>query len=297
MTAKGKPPLEEWDMSSEDNRGFHEAADIFPAMSDDEFELFKKDIAENGLQTPIVTLPDGRIIDGRHRWRACMETRTKPRYQVHSGNPWAYVISANLHRRHLSSSQRAMVAARIAVRPAGGARPGAGRQIPETAFEGLPPTQGQTTELLGIGHTSITKARRVVNTGIPELASLVDDGRVKVETAARIAAMNEDTQREFVKRVQDGEKPTSITPAGRNHSQGRNKTVIKQTSVTVFTKINADSLSSGLFGIEMSFKDVATIDKAVTPDLAKRLISQLRSTKAVLNRIGRLLHEIAEDEE
>src|SRR6266536_1314394 len=113
-------PREEWDFTGEENKGFHEAADIFPEMAPEEFEAFKADIAENGLQTPIVTIPDGRIIDGRHRWRACMETKTKPRYIVYRGNPWNYVISANLHRRHLNSSQRAMVVARIADRPRGG---------------------------------------------------------------------------------------------------------------------------------------------------------------------------------
>lgn len=289
---KGKDKLHEWDLSSEENRGFHEAADIFPAMSDEEFEAFKKDIAENGLQTPIVTLPDGNIIDGRHRWRACMETHTDPRYQVHNGNPWVYVISANLHRRHLSSSQRAMVAARIAVRT-----PGNRSKMLETVFteSNLPPTQGQATEMLGVGHTSITKARRVMRTGIPELAAVVDDGSVRVETAARVAGMDEDTQREFVKRVKDGERPTDISPIGRGHTQGRNKTVIKQTPMTTFTKINADNLSSGLVGIEMSFRSVATLDEAVTPSRAKQLLSQLRSAKAVLNRLGRLLQARVEE--
>lgn len=292
MTPKGKAKLQEWDLSSEENRGFHEAADIFPEMTDEEFEAFKKDIATNGLQAPIVTLPDGKIIDGRHRWRACMETKTPPRYQIHTGNPWTYVISANLHRRHLTSSQRAMVAARIAIRP-----PGNRSKMPETASTqgGLPPSQAEATQLLGVGHTLITKARRVTKSGIPELAAIVDDGTVRVETASRIAAMDEDTQREFVKRVHDGEKPTTISPTGRGHSQGRNKQLIKQTSVTLLSKINADSLSSGLFGIEMAFKSVTTVDKAVTPDTARRLISQLRSTKVVLNRLGRLLHVVAED--
>src|SRR6266498_3886262 len=122
--SKRRQRLREWDLISGQNSGFHRAADIFPQMSDAEFAALKEDIAANGLQSPIMTDPDGKIIDGRHRWRACMETKTEPRYQVYRGNPWVYVVSANLHRRHLTDGQRAMVAARLARRASGVRGPG-----------------------------------------------------------------------------------------------------------------------------------------------------------------------------
>lgn len=287
-------PLKEWDFASDENRGFHEAADIFPRMTDDEFESFKKDIAENGLQTAIVTIPNGQIIDGRHRWRACMETHTQPRYQVYQGNPWTYVISANLHRRHLNTSQRAMVVARIADRKPGLRNQSAPRN--RGADHHLPPTQGQAAEMLNIGLSSVTDARRVTKMGTPELRELVDDGLAAVSTAARVSGMSQDIQREFVQRVRNGEKPTDVArvpievPAHPANGHKR-----KPVPVTMFTRINADALSSGLIGIEMAFKDVTSIDDAVTADLAKTLGGQIKTTKTVLNRLQKLLAEAADE--
>jgi hypothetical protein len=282
-------PLKEWDFASEDNRGFHEAADIFPRMTDEEFQAFKQDIAENGLQTAIVTIPDGQIIDGRHRWRACMETHTQPRYQVYHGNPWTYVISANLHRRHLNTSQRAMVVARIADRKPGLRNQAAPRK---RGADHLPPTQGQAAELLNIGLSSVTDARRVMRRGTPELRELVDDGLAAVSTAARVSGMDQDIQREFVNRVRGGERPTDVARVPIEIPPPAIKR--KLVPVTTFTGANADALSSGLIGIHMAFKDVTSIDTDVSSTLAKTLGGQIKTTKTVLNRLQKLLAEVTE---
>lgn len=285
-------PLQEWDFAGAENPGFHPAADIFPAMSEDEFEAFKQDVNENGLQTPIVTIPDGRIIDGRHRWRACMATKTQPRYIVYRGNPWNYVISANLHRRHLNASQRAMVVARIANTVPGWN----GSSLPRKRGEDvphLPPTQGQAAEMLNVGRSSVTDARRVVKRGLPELQATVDEGLVRVGTAARLSGMDEDTQRAFIARVRSGERPTEAAPIeGTDYTHGRSKRVLKHPSVTIFTKLNAENLSSGLFGIEHAFQDVTSVDEAVTPEMARQLGAQIKQTKTVLNRLGKLLQAL-----
>ena len=94
----------------------HKAAELFPTMGDDEYESFKRDIKENGLIEPICLHPeDGSIIDGRNRYRACMELGIEPRFRTWDGSSslTAFVISANLHRRHLTSNQRAAMAVRL----------------------------------------------------------------------------------------------------------------------------------------------------------------------------------------
>ena len=90
---------------------FHPAANLFPLMDGDEFAALLADIAEHGQRDAIV-LHDGAILDGRNRYRACCELGVKPltREWDGKGSPTAYVISENLYRRHLSSSQRAVVA-------------------------------------------------------------------------------------------------------------------------------------------------------------------------------------------
>ena len=75
------------------------------------------ELAENigihGQALPII-VHDGMILDGRNRWRACEMAGITPRTAAWDGvwgSPTLYVLSINLHRRHLSESQRAMAAA------------------------------------------------------------------------------------------------------------------------------------------------------------------------------------------
>jgi ParB-like chromosome segregation protein Spo0J len=92
----------------------HSLADIFPPMSESELASLVADVSTNGLVEPIVLL-DGQILDGRNRYSACKLTHVEPRFADFVGDdPLAFVISANLHRRHLSESQRAVVGARLA---------------------------------------------------------------------------------------------------------------------------------------------------------------------------------------
>jgi len=92
---------------------FHELCCIFPRCTDEELQLLVSDIRENGLQTPI-TLYEGKILDGRNRYLACQMLNIEPDYVEFDGkDPLPFVVSRNLCRRHLSESQRAMVAAAI----------------------------------------------------------------------------------------------------------------------------------------------------------------------------------------
>jgi ParB-like chromosome segregation protein Spo0J len=59
---------------------FHPVADLFPLMTDDEYEKLKADIKANGLLVVIWAFK-GMIIDGRNRYRACLELSIEPRFQ------------------------------------------------------------------------------------------------------------------------------------------------------------------------------------------------------------------------
>jgi len=90
----------------------HEIAALFPEMSPDDYAALRGDIAERGLQEPI-WLYDGQIIDGRHRYWACREVGRKPRFRTWTGGSslTEFVVSLNLHRRHLNAAQKAVLAA------------------------------------------------------------------------------------------------------------------------------------------------------------------------------------------
>lgn len=91
---------------------FHAVAAIFPDMPEPEYQALKDDIENNGLHEPI-WLYENKIIDGRHRYRACTELgrKTDCRNWNGKGSAVDFVISMNLKRRHLTASQRAMAAA------------------------------------------------------------------------------------------------------------------------------------------------------------------------------------------
>ena len=89
---------------------YHPISTIFPLMEGEALDKLTQDIAENGLREPIVLL-DGKILDGRNRYLACQKAAIKPEFTTYCGDsPLRYVLSLNLRRRHLTSSELSTVA-------------------------------------------------------------------------------------------------------------------------------------------------------------------------------------------
>jgi predicted transcriptional regulator len=101
---------------------FHPLADRFPLMENDDLIKLDNDIRANGLREPI-TLYEGKILDGRNRYLAskmlrCGFMRTHFRELLCDKDPMAFVISANIHRRHLTAEKkRELLATLIKIDP------------------------------------------------------------------------------------------------------------------------------------------------------------------------------------
>src|SRR4249919_1102521 len=83
----------------------HPLADMFPPMGDAEFRELAADIKQHGLRERIVTFED-KVIDGRHRARACAEVGVRPEYHPFQGEAKDvvdFIVSANMRRRHLTA--------------------------------------------------------------------------------------------------------------------------------------------------------------------------------------------------
>lgn len=87
----------------------HPLSAAFPAMSADDFSALVEDIKTNGQREPIMVL-DGMVLDGWHRYSACEQLGIKAQTFTFPADkdPVAFVKSHNLHRRHLTASQRAL---------------------------------------------------------------------------------------------------------------------------------------------------------------------------------------------
>lgn len=161
----------------------HPAADAFPWVTPEEIEALAADIRTNGLADEILRLPDTRIIDGRNRELACLVAGVKPRYvteDLDEDRILAVVISRNIHRRNLTVSQRAMIAAELV-----NMRPG-DNQYKRCGNVATPQNLQNVGEKLDVSKRTVTSAVAVKNKA-PELVEPIKAGKLDVHTAAKAA--------------------------------------------------------------------------------------------------------------
>jgi len=129
----------------------HPIADLFPMFGELELDNLAADIRDNGLKEAITTF-EGKILDGRNRFAACLVAKVEPRMKEYSGkDPLGFVLSKNLHRRHLSTKERAEIAAKIATMKRGG------NQRNKASNEALL-SQQAAAEALKVSRSSVQRA-------------------------------------------------------------------------------------------------------------------------------------------
>ena len=167
---------------------YHEVTDIFPMMSEEEFKALTEDIRANGQREPIWTY-QGKIIDGRNRYSAILrlqeqKVNIEPTFREWDGQGSlvAFVVSLNLHRRHLDVSQRAMVAATLANQKRGGDR---GNQHTGGKAQICAMPQEEAASLLNVSRRAVQSAAKVQQHGDKELITAVQSGEVTVSAAAK----------------------------------------------------------------------------------------------------------------
>lgn len=207
-------------MAEANGTPFHEAANIFP-LDDDNIDSLAADIKANGLQVP-VEICDGKIIDGRRRSMACRLVGVKPvTKQVSPDDPVAYVLSLNLHRRHLTPSQKSMVAARARDRYDKQAKERMTKGTKSDPMENLP--QGSARDAagkaVGVSGKSVDYASKVLRHGTKSLIAAVDEGRMAVSTAAIHAADPPDEQDRVTSQPKRKRSYVSISEAAASAKQ------------------------------------------------------------------------------
>ena len=174
----------------------HPAAAMFPIMSGREFDELVEDVRVNGLREPVVVMGD-QLIDGRNRVRACAAAGVAPEVrELERGTDVAsWVMSVNVHRRHLDASQRALLASRL------------------SALSGEV-TLIQAGELMGVSRASVARAA-AVEKGPEPLRAAARDGVVSVGDAYELRGEEPETIEQLVEDVRSGAAP-NLRAAKRN---------------------------------------------------------------------------------
>lgn len=172
---------------------YHEYANLFPMIPQDELKILADDIKQNGLVNPIVLL-NNKIIDGRNRYEACKLVNIIPKYITLSldVDPLTYVISTNLKRRHLTIGQKADIAATLANMKHGGNRKS--DQEPNLALD---ISIEQAAKIMGVSTGSV-KAAREVQVKYPERRKEIQQGKNTVN-----AVVKEERKKEQIKTRQE----------------------------------------------------------------------------------------------
>lgn len=203
----------------------HPAAEVFPMLPEPELRELADDIKARGLLEPI-TVYEGKILDGRNRYRACEIAGVEPRFvewDGTGGSPVLWVISKNLKRRHLNESQRAAVGLLaeeqlaeegLERKAAGGRMAGRGRPLPgkdsanwhypiesEATSERAPRTKKQgprstdkAANAVGASGRSVARAKRV-KAAAPELLEKVRLGERTLASAEHEVRVREQAEK------------------------------------------------------------------------------------------------------
>ena len=150
----------------------HPVAAMVPRIEGESFEMFKRSIQDEGQRERIATW-HGSVIDGRNRLAACLALGIMPQSNEMEFENEAecveYIISRNIHRRHLTDDQRKMIMAELV-----------------TKKQGDPEILGVAIAAVArMGHVSeagVEVARTVVKRS-PTLAKQVKEGKLSLNKA------------------------------------------------------------------------------------------------------------------
>lgn len=199
----------------------HPAADKFPMMSDAALRELAADIKQNGQRVPIQML-NGAILDGRNRWKACEIAKVAPVTQdwKGEGSPAGYVLSINLHRRHLTPEQHAAVAVEFEdlFREEAEARMKAGKPDPSTETrlgsgkqDNSNRALAQAAQAAGASLDSAQKLKAAAKVD-REILDLAKQGQVNVTEAKRLSEMSDDARKEAKAKIKSGAKARDVVP-------------------------------------------------------------------------------------
>ena len=185
----------------------HPLSAAFPAMSAEDFQGLKDSIENIGVQNPI-TLFEGMVIDGWHRYTAANELDLKcPDKELEAWiDPVAFVRAQNKDRRHLPLSAWALIEVSLREwKPAH--RPGKG-----ALSAPLQASNQEMADAAGVKKRLIQQAKAVQSKAAPEVIAAVKSGEIGLPKAAAIAKLPKEEQAAAIHKPAPKAAPAVVEP-------------------------------------------------------------------------------------
>lgn len=160
---------------------------LVPPVTDVEFKLLKDSIESSGQWIPILTNPNGVILDGHHRYQICQELNIKPKFAIREFEnellEKKFVIECNLKRRHLNDFQKAELGVLLLPIEQELAKQGQGKRNDLTSrpndlkVKSKEQSRDKVANKVGMSGRTFERARKVIDRAPEDVKQLLREGK------------------------------------------------------------------------------------------------------------------------
>jgi len=187
---------------------------LLPKMSDEEFVELKASIQTEGQHYPIIVNEDLEVLDGHHRFRACMELDIEPDFEVRKFDDKLhekkFVIEANLRRRHLNNFQLVELAvplleiekALAKTRQSKGGKNGRDMQLGIASDDAAPEIKAKATDVVakkaGVSTRTLERGKKIMEKASEDDKQKLREGKTSISKVYQEIVTNENPQPEKI---------------------------------------------------------------------------------------------------
>jgi len=174
---------------------------LLPKMTDEEFTELKASIQAEGQHYPIIANEDLEVLDGHHRFRACIDLGIEPDFEVRKFDDKLlekkFVIEANLRRRHLNNFQLVELAvplleiekALAKQRQSQGGKNGRNAQLGLASDDTEPTIKAKATEVVakkaGVSTRTFERGKKIIEKASEEDKQKLREGKSSIAKVYR----------------------------------------------------------------------------------------------------------------
>jgi ParB-like chromosome segregation protein Spo0J len=174
---------------------------LLPKMNEEEFAELKASIEAEGQHYPIIANEDLEVLDGHHRFRACIELGMEPDFEIRKFDDKLlekkFVIEANLRRRHLNNFQLVELAVPLLEiektlaknRQVKGGKNGRNAQMGLTSDDAEPTVKAKATEIVakkaGVSTRTFERGKKIIENASEEDKQKLREGKTSIAKVYR----------------------------------------------------------------------------------------------------------------